>query len=392
MAGRPSMTSRERVLAAMRRLPVDYVPCSPFFNPFTPQERVGRSYEFPFGPTMLEMIDYGVTTLGLDMTVMIGGWPCEDEGRVLGPDGGVESRAWIDGHVIHKVWSTPSGDLHASVTYDDQWPHGLDIPFFRNYNIDHFVDPWITNMQDVDCLRHVLAPVRPRQDWDQITFRFRVARELADRHDLPFAVFVGGGLTGAQQLIGPERLCLMMIDQPDVIEAYLDVDSAYVSRQIDLALDMGADIIWRDGFYETADLFGPQMLESFLGERLRAQSKVIHEAGRLQAYTLNTGVMPILDYVKGLDFDCLFGLDIAFKNTNPRAVWEQLHDRKSFWVGPSNPFHLSNIDPDVTRNAVRSVFEAFGTDGLILSPGVSAHPFTPWSSTVAMIEEWKTLR
>ena len=161
---------------------------------------------------------------------------------------------------------------------------------------------------------------------------------------------------------------------------------------MELALDLGVDIIWRDGFYETADLYGPRMLEQFLGERLRAESRLVHEAGRLQVYVVNTGVMPILDYLGTLDFDCLFGVDVAFRNTSAAAVRERLHDRKSFWVGPSNPFHLSNPDPEVTRAAVRRVFETFGREGLILSPCVSSHAITPWSSTAAMVDEWKKLR
>jgi len=36
------MTSKERVLAAIKRDPVDYVPCSPDFNPLRPQQRVER--------------------------------------------------------------------------------------------------------------------------------------------------------------------------------------------------------------------------------------------------------------------------------------------------------------------------------------------------------------
>jgi uroporphyrinogen-III decarboxylase len=386
------MTSKERVLAAMRRQPVDHVPCSPFFNPLSPQERVGRPYQYPFGPTMLEMIDHGVNELDVDMTVILGGWPCADEGRILAPDEGVTSRAWMDGDVIHKVWSTPSGDLHAAVTYDERWPHGVDIPFFDNFNIGHFVEPWITCMQDVDCIRHVLAPVDRKQDWEKIKFRFKTAKALADKYNLPFAAYIGGGLTNALQLIGPERLCLMTLDQPDVVEAYLDVDSTYISREMEIALDFGVDIIWRDGFYETADLYGPRMLEQFLGKRLRAESRMVHEAGKLQAYVVNTGVMPILDYLSTLDFDCLFGVDLAFQDIDPLAIWEKLHDRRSFWVGPSNPFHLSNTDPEVTRAAVRQVFETFGKEGLILSPCVSSHSITPWSSTAAMVDEWKKLR
>ena len=36
------MTSRERILAALRGQPVDYVPCAPFFNFQDWPQRVGK--------------------------------------------------------------------------------------------------------------------------------------------------------------------------------------------------------------------------------------------------------------------------------------------------------------------------------------------------------------
>lgn len=45
------MTSKERVLAAMHRQPVDHVPCAPLIN-FQPEDqRWGRRWQFPFGPS-----------------------------------------------------------------------------------------------------------------------------------------------------------------------------------------------------------------------------------------------------------------------------------------------------------------------------------------------------
>ena len=45
-----TMTSRERVLAALRREPVDYVPCVCGFNPLSAVQRKGRTWNFPWRP------------------------------------------------------------------------------------------------------------------------------------------------------------------------------------------------------------------------------------------------------------------------------------------------------------------------------------------------------
>lgn len=52
------------------------------------------------------------------------------------------------------------------------------------------------------------------------------------------------------------------------------------------------DIIWRNGFYETADFYSPAMLDRFLGERLRREADAARAAGMLTNYTVHTGIMP----------------------------------------------------------------------------------------------------
>jgi hypothetical protein len=162
-------------------------------------------------------------------------------------------------------------------------------------------------------------------------------------------------------------------------------------RAIEILGDLGVDMIRRNGFYETADFYGPSTLARFVGPRVSAEADAARAAGMLTSYTIHTGVMPILDYLAGLTVDSIFGLDIAFKGVDPKAVRDKLATEKSLWIGPSSTFHLWK-GPDVTRAAVRQVFEVFGKRGLILAPGVSSHSIMPWESTLAMIDEWKKLR
>jgi len=44
------MTSKERILAAFKRQPVDHVPCSPFMNPQDWPQRVGKTLAVPIRP------------------------------------------------------------------------------------------------------------------------------------------------------------------------------------------------------------------------------------------------------------------------------------------------------------------------------------------------------
>ena len=379
------MTSRERVLAAVRREAVDYVPCSPAFNPLREQQRVGYRYQFPWGPSERERIEYEVTELGTDPVVH-----CSAGGHE--PAAGVSSKAWMEDSVIHKLWTTPAGELHASVNYDDLWPHGLDVPLYSDFNIGHFVEPWLKTEQDLECLRQILHPIESRDLIEQQRFSCNASKRLAERWSLATMASIGKGLTGAQQLAGAEPLCLMTVDNPGLVDAYLELEHQLSLRNLELAADFGVDIINRNGFYETADFYSPAMLERFLGQRLRREIAAAHQAGMLIRYTVHTGVMPILDYLRTLDFDCLFGIDIAFKDANPVVIRDSQEGKKSFWIGPSSTFHLWNKDPEVVRQAVREVFQVFGKRGLILAPCVSAHSIMPWENTLAMIDERKRVR
>lgn len=380
------MTSRERLIAATRRQPVDYVPAMFFFNPLSEVQRRGHTWNFPWPPDAPhdEQLRYQVEQLGLDQTVH---FTC----AATRPLDEVESRTWLDGDILHKTYFTPAGELHASIRYNDLWPHGQDIPFFSDFNIGHFVEPWLQNEADLAALQEVMAPLPEARVRERVQHLAAWARELAARWDLATMAHVGSGLTGAMQLCGATQLCLMVVEQPQLVDAYLEFEHQLNLLALRSLAGCHADLVRRNGFYETADFYGPAMLERFLGDRLRAERDTAHAAGLLMTYTVHTGVMPILDYLAGLGFDGYCGIDLAFDGVVPAQVRDKLLPVGSQWTGPSSTYHLWK-GPEVTREAVRMTFEVFGKTGLVLSPCVSSHSIMPWESTLAMIDEWKRLR
>jgi len=381
------MTSRERVLAAMRREPVDYVPCSPGWNPLSDAQRRGKRWNFPWGPSAYEQIEYGVNELGIDPVVSCGCGSWE-------PAPGVSSRTWFDAdkQLIHKVYETPAGELRSTIRYDDRWPHGLDIPFFTDFNTAHADKFWIESEQDLECLSYVFRPVESKEAMEQIRFGHMEAMRIADEFQLATRCSIGLGMTGALEMFGPTQLCIKTIESPDLVDAYLELDHRVNMRCIEIALDLGIDILGRNGFYETCDFYGPDTLERFLFGRLQAETEAIHDGGKVEVYTVNTGIMPMLDYLRRLDLDCLISIDIAHKDHDLEKIVASQDGTKSFWIGPSSAYHLQNPDPEVTREAVRECFRTIGKTGLIITPCPSLHSIMPWQSGLAMIDEWKKLR
>ena len=380
-----SMTSRERVLAAIRRQPVDHVPFVPNFNALRAVQRK-RVWNFPWpeDASNEDRIRYLLEELGTDTVVNTGA-------SMVRPHPDVTEKAWVEGDVLHKTYTTPAGDLHASMDYNEMWPYGEDIPFYSDFNVGHVVEPWLETEADLECFKYVQ---RVDDDDDTLT-RARQgltnARALADRYGIMVQASCGTGLTGAQQLFGADRLCLMLMDNPDLVDAYLEHEHGISMRQLEVLGEGNVDAIRRNGFYETADFYGPQMLEQFLGKRLRAEVEAAHAAGMVASYTIHTGVMPILDYLAALPFDSLFGIDIAFKDVDLHQVRDKLAPTKSFYTGPSSTYHIWN-GPEPTRQAVRHVFDVIGKTGLILAPCVSFHSIMPWESALATVDEWKRLR
>jgi hypothetical protein len=378
------MTSRERVLAAMRRQPVDHVPCAPLMN-FQPEDqRWGRRWQYPFGPSDREMLDCMVGELGVDQILQT------DIGFV--PERGVTSRVWMEGEVIRKNWTTPSGVLRAAVRYDEHWLPGFDIPLFHDYNPSHFVEPWIKTREDVECLRHILRAPHERDDLERIRFQFQRMRELADRYQVALSVSAGLGLTGAVHTFGPAEAAVRCVTEPDLVDAYLEIDHRYNLEIMTLALDLGVDMVRRNGFYETCDLYSPAVLRRFLADRLKREAALVHSAGKLFCYTILSGYLPLLDDLAAVGMDSLMCPDVFLRGGDARALADALGAKTSFWTGPSDTLHMPYERPDEVRKAVRHVFEVFGKTGLILTPCSTAKAVFPWVNVLAMIDEWRALR
>ncbi len=381
------MSHKERVMAAIRRQPVDYVPCSPSFNQLSATQRRGKSWNFPWGPSIYEQVDYGVNVLDTDPVVSVsaGSWE-------LHPD--VSSRVWFDesDQTLHKVYDTPAGELSATVDYDERWPHGYDIPFFTDFLPAHAIQQWLETEQDVECLSYILRPVQSDAVLDRLRFSFMERKRIADEFTLATRASVGMGLTGALQIFGPSELCMMMVEKPGIVHRFLEIEHEVNMRRIEIAVELGTDIIARNGFYETTDFYSPKMLEEFIFGRIQKEADAAHQAEKPVVYTVNTGIMPMLDYLRRLNVDCLISIDIAFKDHDLQEIVDSQEGTKSFWIGPSSSYQLQEPDPEITRQAVRDCFEAVGKSGLIITPCPSLHSIMPWKNGLAMIDEWKKLR
>jgi uroporphyrinogen-III decarboxylase len=376
------MNSRERILAALRRQDVDYVPCCCFFTP----SLVGPEYTWKGRADTLDKI---VNGLGLDGYVHTGieaSWHPEVTARVWR-----EERSGERWPILHKEIRTPKGPLTAAIYITDDLEHKEDIPLISDWNVSRYVKPWLQTMEDVERFRYVYLPPLDR-DIAVARERFAAEKRLAEEYGVITRAHCGLGLTAAIMMFGAQQAVMVSMDHPEIIQRFLEIEHQATMKRAELLASLGVDVIVRNGFYETTDFWSPGQLERFLLPLLSDEVKVMKSGGAAVTYTVETGIMPMLDMLAKLDFDGYHAIEPALGHQDMRMVAARLCDRHSIWGGVSGPIHIGEGTPEIARQAVRDAFATFGKRGLVLSavPSIRAH--WPWENALAMFDEWRRLR
>ena len=376
------MNSRERVLAAIRRQPTDYLPFVPHFW----SSPIVEEYAWRDERERLEVI---VRRLGADAVLHFGvGVSRHSEVRTRVWEERAAGETWP---LLHKVVHTPRGDLSAVVRKTDDWPHGDDIPFFSDFAVSRYVKPWIETMEDADAFATVYqAPgdaeiASARERWSR-------SRALADEFGVPLWASFATGLTGALQNFGAQPAVVLSMDQPAVLERYLEIVATTESRCLEILLDLGVDVVRRNGWYESTDFWSPAQFERLVAPVLSRDTLLAHEAGVPFNYTMCTGIMPLLPMLARMEFDSLDTIEPVLGGQDMPLLAKVLGERKCLWGGVSAPIHVGEGRPADVRAAVRRAVVVFGRQGFILTAVPSIRPRWPWENVAALFDEWRRVR
>ena len=379
---KPEMSSRERMLAALRRQDVDYVPCNCSFS----ASLLGPGYTWTGRADSLDRI---VNGLGLDSLVAV------QVGASWHPD--VTARVWTETRpgerwpILCKEIVTPGGPLTAAIRVTDDLKHKDDIPLNSDWNVSRYLKPWFETMEDVERYRYVQLPPSG-EAIAQARERFATQKRIADEVGVITYAACGMGLTSALQLFGPQQAVLTSMDAPELIERFLEIEHQATMARAEVLADLGVDVICRNGFYETTDYWSPSQIERFLVPHLRREIEAMRSGGAAVIYTVETGVMPLLDILADLEFDAYHAIEPVLGRQDMRVVADKLCGRHAIWGGVSGPMHVGESTPQGVRQAVRDAFAVFGKKGLVLSavPSIRAH--WPWENALAMFDEWRARR
>jgi uroporphyrinogen-III decarboxylase len=389
------LTSRERLLRAITRQDVDYLPCS--FMSFAVLRR--RLNEDRCAVAIAEQ------EMGLDPFLFL---PTASRlqradhpdlrGLPLNIHPAVTTREWSEPGgefgLLHKEYTTPAGRLSTSVRLSEDWPHGAHIPFMDDYQVPRHIKPLITEEADLEALQYFLLPPSEEQ---AAAFReeAETARAFTQQRGILLAGGWGVGMDMLNWLCGMENLILLVMDRPAMVDRMLEMIHAWNLRRMALVLSAPVDLYLRRAWYEGCDFVPPRFYRKSILPRLKAEADLAHQHGAKFGYICSSGTRPMLDLYREAGVDVLIGVDpVQGTHTDLPLMKEKLAGSTALWGGVSGAITVEQGSADEVRAAVQSAVQALGPRGFILSPVDNLTVDTPrtWENVAVFVDEWKRVR
>ena len=392
---RNELSSRERVVCAIRHSEVDHVPL--FFRWWS--RRYLSSKEDAWRD-QFERVKK-TTALGLDDAVdfePLRAFDAEVSIRVR-----KETVLGERYPLLHKEYRTPKGTLTQVACQTADWPHGDDIPIFTDFVVPRSRSKkyLVENVDDVEALSSLFSDPSERQlqaSYEQANEARRfsaengVILECGATYDGPWldgsGLFLGDALAW---LCGIENAIVMAHRQPDLLHRLLDTILEWNLRYIRLVSELGgSDLIVHRAWYES--FWSPRLFRTFFAPRIKKEVDYAHRIGSKFCYIMTSGVMPLLGPLAEVGIDILYGIDPVQGGADLRQIKQRIGDRVCLWGGMNSAVTLGSGDRQDVETAVKDAIESLAPGGgFILAPIDQLFEDTRWENVLTMIETWHKL-
>ncbi|MBE3067026.1 MAG: hypothetical protein IMZ73_06305 [Chloroflexi bacterium] len=386
-----AMRSRERMLNAICHQPVDHDPL--YLRLWSMGNEVDN---IPFLWRDQVVRAENLLSLGVDDTLLLepplGYTELYHADQVPGVQSSVVRLPRVEGGnypLLQKVYQTPEGTLTQVVKVTPDWPHGDDIMLFSDFNIPRFHEPLIKGVNDIRRLRYLLADPSP----DQIAeFHQRSLRLHQEAQRLGVALDGGWSALGdsAVWLCGMENVLYWQMDQPQLLEALLDVLLEWELKRLDMLLGEGIDDQVHMAWYEGTDFWTPRNYRRMLKPRIQQIIDRVHSHGVPFRYIITKGWKPLGRDFLEMGIDCIMGIDPVQDNINLEEVKRELGGQVCLMGGINAAVMLTQWQDEEIRQAVRHAMQILAPGGgFILYPVDNVSRDLPWKKVELVIEEWK---
>ena len=378
------MTTKDRLLAAIKNEEADYVPMVIEWN----EDRMHEKLNWTNARERLEFHRMHGWDTHVNLHSGITPAACVNIDKSIASGAGHK-------RVLTQVWHTPAGNiterLRATDDWDELWEGGHPyLQMMSDFRTSRYIEYPFKSARDMEALKYIFADDNPA-DIARIKREHEAKRRLADEFDVPLFVYFDAGMDWLLWLFPPEEAIIRVLEEPDFIHAMLAHINEAKHRQLAQMLQLGVDGVMRRGWYESTDLWNPGIFKEFAMPALRKEIDMVHGAGAPYIYIMDTGVDPLLADLATLDFDCLLGADPVLGGHDIGRLRRMLPG-KSLWGGFSGPGHFGADSPDIAAKAVESAIEACGKRGLVLGMAVSFRHYWPWANFAAAEEAWIRFR
>lgn len=384
------MSSKERIISAIKCEEVDYTPMIiDFHNPYARDDMEAWPHKQTLWKNEEERLE-AFRKWGWDtyLTVFPLVTPLPEVETKL-----VYEKNSVDKYIL-QTWQTPAGNIHEKIRITEDWPEAFgridNIPFGSDFRTARYIEYPFKEKADLPALEY-LFPVENTGDEEAIYREYKEKKALSEEYRTPLFVYLDSGMDWLTWLYPQEEAIIKLLDEPDLIDSLLSQINKAKRKRLEILLKMGVDGVYRRGWYESTDFWSPDIFRRFAAPELKLQVEMAHNAGSVYTYLMMTGIMPLLDDLAEIDFDCLVGVEPALGNQNLSEIRYRLPG-KSIWGGISGPEHLQRGTPEVIEAAVEKSFECLGKKGFILSPAVIFRRTWPWENLMALERTWKKYR
>ena len=362
-----SMTSRERLLAAYARRPVDRVPCSPRMNAWvldhykqgTPATFLRAQQEFGFDVHYIYDAFRNPVMLDADVSTS----------EPSGVEGSMQERMDGEFRVVRRGFQTPEGTL----TDETRFPPAGDLLYgvFPNPVRTEYLVKDRSDLRRLRCLISDPGRTVP-QDF------FAIERQIGENGLVILQLYSSlcHRAGDAYPLIG---LMMLYYDDRAFFDELLDIFRQVMMEELGAALRAGVRHFFAMWYYNSLSAgWSPAIWQEVFAPELRALADGIHAAdGTLNFYD-DGKVMPILDVLA----DC--GIDVLQTICPPPVADVDLAEAKRRIGGRvclMGHTDLINViqrgTPELIERVVREAIETAGPTGFILGTSDSIRDGTP---------------
>ena len=297
---------------------------------------------------------------------------------------------------VRQLWHTPAGTLTERLRATNDW-EAVQNPDARidlgdDFRTSRYLEAPLKSERDLAALQHIF-PLDNPLDTQWIIQEHAAARALANEFHVPLVANHSAGMDWLIWLYPAQEAVFRLVDEEAMIRRLLGQINAAFGRRLELALELGVDAVIRRGWYESTDLWSPSIFKDFAYPALAREMALCRQAGVAHIYHMCTGVLPLLTMLAELPFNCLIGYEPVYGGQlgTLRRLRTELPG-KSLWGGISGPAHLGRGTAQEVEQAVEKAFVECGKTGFVLGPGVVFRNYWPWENLEAMDRAWRRLR